>query len=281
MADEQSTYIKIIQAIFNRKFQEGDTEVTFSRSDLRETALQLGLSVPKNLGDIIYSIRYRHQLPSDITEQAPLGMTWAIYPAGRGTYMFRAVPFDRIEPQSGLTKIKVPDATPGPIQLYTLTDEQALLAKLRYNRLLDIFTGMACYSLQNHLRTSINIEDREGKVIDSAQVETDEIYIGIDKYGSHHILPIQAKGGGDNLSVIQIWQDFQMAKQKFPNLIANPIAAQFLIDGSVALFEFSDSHEQISITSERHYSLVPPENLTDQDLREYREISSRYVEMPI
>ena len=46
--------------------------------------------------------------------------------------------------------IKIPDATPGIVQKYALADEQALLAKLRYNRLLDIFTGVTCYSLQNH-----------------------------------------------------------------------------------------------------------------------------------
>jgi len=39
--------------------------------------------------------------------------------------------------------------------MYALGDEQALLAKLRYNRLLDIFTGVVCYSLQNHLRTNV------------------------------------------------------------------------------------------------------------------------------
>ena len=53
-----------------------------------------------------------------------------------------------------------------------MNDEQALLAKIRYNRLIDIFTGITCYSLQNHLRTTVpNI----------GQVEIDEIYIGIDK----------------------------------------------------------------------------------------------------
>jgi hypothetical protein len=45
---------------------------------------------------------------------------------------------------------------------------------MRYNRLLDIFTGVACYSLQNHLRTTVP---------DVGQVETDELYVGVDKNG--------------------------------------------------------------------------------------------------
>ena len=46
---------------------------------------------------------------------------------------------------------EIPDATPEIILSYALSDEQALLAKVRYNRLLDIFLGITTYSLQNHL----------------------------------------------------------------------------------------------------------------------------------
>jgi hypothetical protein len=42
---------------------------------------------------------------------------------------------------------------------------------LRYNRLIDVFIGVTCYSLQNHLRTT---EPRIG------QFETDEIYVNTD-----------------------------------------------------------------------------------------------------
>ncbi len=59
------------------------------------------------------------------------------------------------------------------------------MTKLRYNRLIDIFTGVACYSLQSHLRTSVpNI----------GQVERDEVYIGVDRQGAHYVIPVQAKG---------------------------------------------------------------------------------------
>ncbi|HAI86179.1 MAG TPA: endonuclease, partial [Firmicutes bacterium] len=75
-----------------------------------------------------------------------------------------------------LHAIKVPDATPGIVELYSLQDEQALLAKVRYNRLIDIFTGLTCYSLQNHLRTHVP---------ELGQVETDELYVGIERGGSH------------------------------------------------------------------------------------------------
>ena len=141
-----------------------------------------------------------------------------------------------------------------------MNDEQSLLAKLRYNRLVDIFTGLTCYSLQNHLRTTLS---------DGSQVETDEIYIGIDKRGAHYILPVQAKGGRDRIGVVQIEQDFELCAQKFPRLICRAIAAQFMEDNLIALFEFEQTKDEIKISSEKHYRLVKPDELSPNELQSY------------
>src|SRR5581483_2740636 len=98
----------------------------------------------------------------------------------------------------------------GVVAKYALSDEQALLAKLRYNRLIDTFTGVTCYSLQNHLRTTVP---------SIGQVETDEIYIGVDRRGAHYVFPVQAKGRSDRLNIVQIEQDFALCRHKFPALI--------------------------------------------------------------
>jgi hypothetical protein len=157
--------------------------------------------------------------------------------------------------------IKVPDATPGVIEKYRLSDEQALLAKLRYNRLLDIFTGVTCYSLQNHLRTTVP---------EMGQVETDELYIGIDRRGAQYVFPVQAKGGKDKISIVQIEQDYAMCKDKFPLLICRPIAAQFAGE-DIVIFGFEDTETGLRIASEKHYKLVPHDQVTPDDLKTYAE----------
>jgi hypothetical protein len=131
-----------------------------------------------------------------------------------------------IVPAPMLAETKVPDATPGLIALYALNDEQALLAKLRYNRLIDTFTGITCYSLQHHLRTTVP---------SMGQVETDELYVGIDRRGAHYVFPVQAKGGRDRQNIVQIEQDFAMCAMKFPNLICRAIGAQCMQDNLIAL----------------------------------------------
>ena len=102
------------------------------------------------------------------------------------------------------------------------------------------------------------------------QVETDEIYIGVDKKGAHYVFPIQAKGGKDKLSIVQIEQDFAVCANKFPLVVCRPIAAQFMEEGIIALFEFESGQNGITIASERHYKLVPAKEVTDADLETYR-----------
>ena len=101
------------------------------------------------------AFRYRYELPGSITKTAENETEWVIAGMGTGLYQFKIVGLNRIVPRENLAAIKIPDATPEIIGAYTLGDEQALLAKLRYNRLIDIFLGITAYSLQNHLRTSV------------------------------------------------------------------------------------------------------------------------------
>ena len=261
---------QIIETIFLQRFSPDSHEVSFTRDDLVAAAKALGVPRPKNLGDIVYSLRYRVPLPEAVRRQAPPGREWAIFPGGNAVYSLRTVPFNLIEPRQGLRAIRLPDSTPGVISRYALTDEQALLARVRYNRLLDVFSGLACYHLQSHLRTSVTIANSIDGTPSSSQVETDDLYVGLDKHGGHHILPVQAKGGSDALSVIQIWQDFRVAEQKFADLIARPIAAQFMGDDVIALFEFEEGNDEITILHEHHYHLVPSEELEPDELAAYR-----------
>lgn len=261
MAKKPNRYVQLIETIFHAHYSPGAEQFDFEREEITKTARELRIALPRNLGDVIYSLRYRIPLPDSVKALASEGKEWIIRPAGRSIYRFALVPEWNLAPNALLSQIKIPDATPGVIEKYALTDEQALLAKLRYNRLIDIFTGLTCYSLQNHLRTSVP---------KLGQVETDEIYIGIDRHGAHYLVPVQAKGGTDKLSVVQIEQDVALSADKFPNLICRPIAAQFMAGNVIALFEFDVDELRVSVRTERHYRLVNPEELSAEDLSSYR-----------
>lgn len=254
-------YSSIIEHLFRSKYKAGMREVDFERKDIEKAAGILGVLLPKNLGDVVYSYRYRKKFPESILATADAGHIWIIRGRGHGKCRFVQIPDSPIVPNNHMATTKIPDATPGIVAKYSLNDEQALLARVRYNRLIDIFTGVVCYSLQNHLRTSVPT---------IGQVETDELYVGVDKKGAHYVFPIQAKGGTDQLSIVQIEQDFEVCTQKFSLLICRPVAAQFMQDDVIALFEFEKNEEGIKICSEKHYKLTPPAEVTDADLASYR-----------
>lgn len=261
MPRRASRYEQIIEYIFRLHYSEGARDIPFERRDIETAAESLGIRLPKNVGDVIYSFRYRANLPEWIQAKAPTGEGWIIRAAGPSRYRFVASATLSIVPNAMLAETKVPDATPGIITKYALNDEQALLAKVRYNRLIDIFTGTACYALQSHLRT---------QVPGIGQIETDEVYIGLDRRGAQYVFPVQAKGKTDRLNVVQIEQDSVMCASKFPSLICQPIAAQFMTDDLIALFRFEEGEQGVVLEAERHYRLVSPESVTQADLEAYR-----------
>ncbi len=261
--NRKNRYARLLEEIFLNKYNEGDERVDFKRTDLESTARKLDITFPKNLGDVVYSFKFRTSLPESITHKAPEGKEWVIKNVGRAQYAFIAMSQARIIPDAMLMSVKIPDATPGIVQKYALADEQALLAKLRYNRLLAIFSGVTCYSLQNHLRTT---------VAGIGQVETDEIYVGLDKQGRHYVFPLQAKGGNDEIGVVQIEQDIALCQEKYPELICRAIAAQFISDEIIAITEFGLEEGEVKKVAEKHYKLVSPDDISEEDLKQYNSL---------
>jgi hypothetical protein len=261
-------YAQILEHVFLSKFKPDDTEVHFERQDLEDAAAKLKIALPKNLGDVIYSFRHRTELPSSITSKAPEGKTWLITSRGRSQYQFEASSVSRVTPSQSLIVTKVPDATPEIIRENTLGDEQALLATVRYNRLVDTFLGLTTYSLQTHWRTTAR---------GVGQLEVDEVYVAVDRRGTQFIIPVQAKTGSDQIGVVQINQDLKACAEKYPQLVARPVAAQFLTNGVIALFELTLQDGNIVVVQEEHYKLVGSEEITEADRVTYAQRSGRQL----
>jgi hypothetical protein len=253
-------YVGILVKIFKDHYKPGTTVFDFARGEIESAADELRIKLPKNLGDLIYSFRYRSEMPKEIAETAPAHQEWAILPAGRSRYRMQLRKTIRIRPSPHLYQIKIPNATPEIIDKYALGDEQALLAKVRYNRLIDIFLRVTAYSLQNHLRTTVP---------DVGQIETDELYVGVRNTGQQFIIPVQVKGGSDHIGIVQVEQDLALCKHAFPDLTPRPVAVQFKEDEEgevIALFELVQEEGEIRVIDEKHYRLVPADTITKQDL---------------
>jgi hypothetical protein len=263
--NQENRYKRILEHIFFDKhfgnYENGDIEIEFERDEISKAARALKIALPKNLGDVLYSIRYRIPMPKKILETQPEGLEWVIEGVGKAKYKFCLVDANRIRPNEALRVIKIPDATPEIIEAYALNDEQALLAKVRYNRLIDMFLGVAAYSLQSHMRTTVK---------NVGQIEIDEVYVGVDRQGVQYVIPVQAKGGKDQLGIVQTKQDLACCAEKFPKLVCRSISAQFMGDDRIAIFELGLEGERVVIIGEKHYRLVPSAEITGEELEEYK-----------
>lgn len=166
----------------------------------------------------------------------------------------------RLVPNLAYVRYYLPDATPPLVTRHAATDEQALLAKVRYNRLIDLFLRVTAYSLQSHLRTSVP---------GVGQIETDEVYVAVNHLGQQFAVPVQAKGGSDQIGVVQTSQDLALCRKAFPALTPRPVAVQFVRDAGdevIVMFELTEEDGGVRVVDQKHYRLVPAADITTADL---------------
>lgn len=255
-SDHERRYTEIVEHIFLANFRPGAREVHFSEGEINQFAKKLGIRVPEDPGDLVCCFRDPAALPESVRERAPRGKIWLIRSAGRSRYRFVATRKFVMAPREILAVTRVPSSTPDLIVKFALDEQQVLLGILRYDRLIDIFTGMSCYPVAS----SRHVE----------QANADEIYIGVDSRGAPKVFPIQATGQGEKLSVAQIERSLAFCATRFPSLVCAPIGAQVMTDGLIALLRFQDSENGIGLTDEKRYRLVPSNTIISECLAAHR-----------
>ena len=70
---------------------------------------------------------------------------------------------------------------------------------------------------------------------------------GSTSAGAHYVIPVQAKGGKDQIGIVQTTQDVRFVEEKFPGMKCRAVAAQFMDDRTVALFELTLQDDEIKV----------------------------------
>ncbi|MDD5199588.1 MAG: hypothetical protein PHC88_07265 [Terrimicrobiaceae bacterium] len=240
-----NAYDQVLTAVFLKYWREDVAEVLFTKDDLIDEAARIGLRI-KNLADVLYTYRSRRALPSELTSRG----NWVIASRGAGKYAFVTVPGESIvQIPSHLKVYPIPYAVPEIVASNLAKDEQGLLTIVRYNRLLDVFSGLACFHLQSHVRTQVK---------GHGQVEVDDLYVGVDKDGQGFVLPVEAKDAGESLGVDKAVGLTLYARAKFPNLICRPIAVVREKPLQICCVEFEPTSDlsAVAVVEIRRYALV-------------------------
>jgi hypothetical protein len=80
---------------------------------------------------------------------------------------------------------------------------------------------------------------------------------------------VQAKGGSDQLGVVQVQQDLALCRHAFPHLSARPVAVQFKKDErgeAIVMFELVQDGDDLKVADEKHYRLVAASEISEEDL---------------
>ena len=240
-----NAYDRVLTAVFQKHWNEGLSEVLFSKDDLIDEAARIGVRI-KNLADVLYTYRSRRALPIELKRHG----NWVIASRGAGKYAFVIVSGEStVQIPRHLKVYPIPYAVPEIVANNVARDEQGLLTVVRYNRLLDVFTGLACFHLQSHVRTQIK---------GHGQVEVDDLYVGVDKDGQGFVLPVEAKDAGESLGVDKAVGLTLHARAKFPNLICRPIAVVREHPLQISCVEFEPASEltQVAVVEIRRYVLI-------------------------
>jgi hypothetical protein len=65
---EANRYSTLLESVFFANYRKGCNEVWFKRDELVAAAKSRRVSLPKNLGDVVYSFRYRNPLPKRVLD---------------------------------------------------------------------------------------------------------------------------------------------------------------------------------------------------------------------
>lgn len=71
-------YQTLLEKIFFDRYSPGTTEIRFDRDELVAAARKLRIVLPKNLGDVIYAVRYRIPMPARIAATQAENLEWTI-----------------------------------------------------------------------------------------------------------------------------------------------------------------------------------------------------------
>ncbi|MGH2543506.1 MAG: hypothetical protein ACRDIB_11935 [Ardenticatenaceae bacterium] len=247
--EKKKRYDKAFIEMFKRVYKPNATEVPYTLRQLREAAREVGIEI-KNIPDVNYGYRVgRYDIPNEISEP---GKWWIIEGVKKGEYklvQLRRSPWFTVPRDLYITEI--PEATPDIVLKYGGSDEQGMLTRVRYNRLVDTFLSLTAYHLQGHARSAVP---------GMGQVEVDDLYVGVNTAGEWHVIPVEAKSKGDRvrLGVVQVRQMILYARHNYSSLTLRPVGFKILADGSLVFMEFDDeiNYDQMSVKRYARYRLI-------------------------
>ena len=183
------------------------------------------------------------------------------------------MPRNPIVPSLNYFVLELPEKSPTTDSRPNRRGKQALLTKVRDNRLIDHFLGVSAYSLLNQL--GVNVPE-------VGRIESDELYLAVTSFGRKFVVPVQVKRRSDPISKRQVKINLERCRSTYPLLTPRPVAVQFVRDESgetIVMFSLAEYEGDIQVLDEKHYRLVPANQISADDLEFARNAADTSADM--
>ncbi len=174
----------------------------------------------------------------------------AIQTGGVSRPIMRMAARDRVLPDENRYVIRVPNATPSLVERYAFDSKASVLAKVRFNRLIDMFFSVTAFSIGSRVDSTMP---------EGTQFQTDEVYLAVTGTGQEFVVPVQACGRGKHLSLDRTREMFRFCRLSFPELTPRPVGITVRQVNSaevIAIIELVEEVGEIKVFNEKHYRLV-------------------------
>lgn len=174
---------------------------------------------------------------------------------------FRMAKPGRFAPRALRISVPVLDITPEEVSICALSRAASLLATIRHNRMIDLFLSI---STRTTRRAGVTDDERERN-----HDMPDEVYVGMNSVGRGFVVPVVLQELKDRRNGVRMRLSVAWCAGKFPNLTCRPVSAQFMGNGVIAMFELALVDGELGILEERHYKLIPADQIGVEDLKRY------------
>ena len=213
--------------IFRKKYKPGLKEITFTRKELTETIEELGIP-SRNPAHIPYEASKRGGMPKEIIEA---GFNTILNKKEAYALVYienNVIEFPESKPIIYASKIKpslMKHIIPNGL---AKADEQTMLSIINKHKILEHFLGLEIQHYVPHRRCSLpNI----------GQVEIDQIAWGIQNNDDDVVIPIEAKGGKENLTRSQMKNCVYYAQANHPGVKIRPVAIKLFPGNDIGVVE--------------------------------------------
>lgn len=237
----------------NYKCKKNKDNILFTRDDIISFFKKNHIKTPKNIGDLIYNLRYRSDYLSSYDYFLKKDYTWTLISLNTGEYALVAKKQLRLPDLESLEINYIDDITPAHIHNLRTYNDQSLLMKILQNNILQEFLEDEVMTLQMHHK--INLKDWGQAEIDGLLASNTQ----------PHLYLTEVKGYTEVIGWPQMIQLKLYSQQQHPETPFTPIFIQSHKDMSFSIISFDFTKSFPIVKKYKRYMFT---NMVNSEIQE-------------